>query len=290
MPMAPPRSSIACYVCKERTALPYTKKNGCELFRCSICGLIFVYPLPRSTEAIYEQDYFEGATDGFGYLSYDTDKEPMIPAFKKYLRHIDAALPAKGKLLDVGAATGFFVGLAGEAGFDAEGVDISDHAAALGRAKGLSMRTGIIDDMSGHFDAVTMLDVIEHVPDPRAVLSKAAALLRSGGVLVINTPDVGSFVARVLGRHWHAIIPPEHLYYFNRANMRYLLKEAGFEVAEVTTIIKSFTLNYICKTLHQSTRMGLFLKISSLCSRWPLSKISIPINLHDSMFVLARKK
>jgi len=290
MPTSPPRSSIACYVCKERTALPYTKKNGCELFRCSTCGLIFVYPLPQSTEAIYEQDYFEGATEGFGYLSYDTDKEPMIPAFKKYLRHIYAALPAKGKLLDVGAATGFFVGLAGEAGFDAEGVDISDHAASHGRAKGLSIRTGVIDDMSGHFDAITMLDVIEHVPDPRAVLSKAAALLTSGGVLVINTPDVGSFVARICGRYWHAIIPPEHLYYFNRTNMRRLLEEVGFEVAMVTTIGKSFTFTYIFKTLHQSTRLRLFLKLCSFFSYRPLSKISFPINLHDNMFVLARKK
>ena len=214
----------------------------------------------------------------------------MIPAFKKYLRHIDAALPAKGKLLDVGAATGFFVGLAGEAGFDAEGVDISDHAASHGRAKGLSIRTGVIDDMSGYFDAITMLDVIEHVPDPRAVLRKAAALLRSGGVLVINTPDVGSFVARICGRYWHAIIPPEHLYYFNRTNMRRLLEEVGFEVAMVTTIGKSFTFTYIFKTLHQSTRLRLFLKLCSLSTHRPLSKISIPINLHDNMFVLARKK
>ncbi|MDZ4361740.1 MAG: class I SAM-dependent methyltransferase, partial [Variovorax sp.] len=194
------------------------------------------------------------------------------------------------RLLDVGAATGYFVGLAKEAGYDAEGVDISAYAAALGRAKGLSIRAGVIDDIHEEFDCITMLDLIEHVPDPRSVVKKAASLLRGGGVLIINAPDAGSALARVLGARWHLISPPEHLYYFNRTNIQRLLEEEGFQVVRMTTIGKWFTFKYIFKVLSRSTHIGLFQKISSLFSRPFLARYSIPLNLHDNVFVIARKK
>ena len=281
-----------CIVCGSTSSAPFSSKNGYQVLRCTACGLKYMYPLPAASISgdIYDRDYFEGAGKGHGYVNYDEDKEPMRSAFVKYLDHIRAAIGPKGRLLDVGAATGYFVALAKDAGYAAEGVDISDHAASVGRAKGLTVRTGVIDDVEGVFDCVTMLDLIEHVPDPRAVLKKAAILLRAGGVLVINTPDAGSLVARILGRNWHAIIPPEHIYYFDRANIKCLLEEAGFEILKETSIVKSFTFKYIFKTLHQSMHIPLFLKVSSLFSHKSLSKISIPINLHDNMFVLARKK
>src|SRR3989344_937126 len=105
---------VICIVCGPSDYVPFSKKNGHDIFRCTTCGLIFVHPIP--THTIYGQDYFEGAADGFGYVNYDADKESMVPAFKKNLRHIDAALPARGKLLDVGAATGFFVKIAQDVG------------------------------------------------------------------------------------------------------------------------------------------------------------------------------
>ena len=155
------------------------------------------------------------------------DKEPMVPAFLKYLDLISSALASKkGKLLDVGAATGFFVRLAENAGFSGMGIEISDHAASQGRSKGLKIQTGTLSSVAGTFDCITMLDLIEHVPNPRAEITKAAELLREGGVLVINTPDAGSMFARVMGKRWHLICPPEHLYYFNRRNMKRLLEEA----------------------------------------------------------------
>lgn len=252
---------------------------------------MFVYPIETAPKDIYNRDYFEGAAKGFGYTNYDEDKEPMKPVFLKYLELIGAALgDKKGKLLDVGAATGYFVGLAQEAGYEAEGVDISEHAARLGRSKGLVVHAGTIDDMSGTYNCVTMLDLIEHVPDPRSVIKKAATLLSSGGVLIINAPDAGSLVARILGRRWHLISPPEHLHYFNRENMRNLLEDEGFEVVRMTTIGKWFTLKYIFKVLARSTHISLFQKMSSIFSHKPFAQLSFPVNLHDNMFVLARRR
>ncbi|OGG53686.1 hypothetical protein A2851_02260 [Candidatus Kaiserbacteria bacterium RIFCSPHIGHO2_01_FULL_53_29] len=280
-----------CHVCGGSDSDFFTEKNGCMLYKCQGCGLMFVDPLPVSTEELYSQDYFSGAVAGFGYVNYDEDKEPMVPAFLKYLGLISSELGgSKGRLLDVGAATGFFVRLAKTAGFDALGIEISDHAAALGRGKGLPIQTGTLADVEGSFDCITMLDLIEHVPNPRAEITCAAARLRKHGVLVINTPDSGSMFARMMGKRWHLICPPEHLYYFNRHNIKQLLEEAGFTVVLETTIGKSFTVKYIFKTLHRWTSLAPFGRLADLFGRKSLSHVSVPVNLRDNMFVLARRR
>ena len=74
-----------CHVCGGADSLFFSEKNGYMLYKCRPCGLIFVDPLPVSTREIYAQDYFSGAAGGFGYVNYDEDKEPMVPAFLKYL-------------------------------------------------------------------------------------------------------------------------------------------------------------------------------------------------------------
>ncbi len=250
---------------------------------------MFVHPLPDPTH-VYDKSYFEGAEQGFGYVNYDEDKEPMVPTFHKYLRKIRKELGGAGRLLDVGAATGFFVELAQKDGFKAEGIEISDHAASLGRKKGRAVKTGFLSDVVGEFDCITMLDVIEHVLDPKQELMSAAARLRSGGILIVNTPDSGSLLARTLGLKWHHVGPPEHLYYFNRSNLRTLLEKAGFTLVEETTIGKSFTIKYILKTLHRATGLSLFGHLAKLFTHSPLSRISLPLNLYDNMFIVARKK
>ena len=279
----------ACYICG-KDARRGGEKNGHALFRCSLCGFLFVSPLPPSVADIYGKDYFVGAKKGFGYVDYDTDKGPMIPTFKKYLQLIREVLDGEGALLDVGAATGFFVSLAREAGFDASGVELSGHAASRARERGLDVRRGTLADISGTYDVITMLDLIEHVPYPRADVRKAALLLRPGGILAINTPDAGSLLARLMGLKWHLIVPPEHLYYFNRKNIGLLLEQEKFDVVLDTTIGKSFTLPYVLITLHKWTKVSLFARLASMIARMPLSRISIPLNLRDNMFILARKR
>jgi 2-polyprenyl-3-methyl-5-hydroxy-6-metoxy-1,4-benzoquinol methylase len=201
-------------------------------------------------------------------------------------------MPKRATLLDVGAATGFFISLARQHGFEARGIEISAYAAQQARQRDLAVTTGTLADLpiSDPFDVVTMLDVIEHVPDPRQEVLRARDLLQKHGVLAINTPDASSLHARLMGRRWHQILPPEHLYYFNRVALRALLEEAGFEVINVSTVGKRFTLQYIFKTLYVWQRIALWRRLSQLCSKGPLSRLALPINLHDNMFVIARKR
>jgi len=183
--------------------------------------------------------------DGFGYVDYDQDKSKMTSTFEHYLDILATDGSEIGDMLDVGAATGFFLDLARNRGWRTVGVEPSEFAVSVAKGKGLDVRQGIVEDLAipdNSFDVITMWDVIEHVNAPRASLAAAFRLLRPGGVLAINTPDSGSTLARLLGLRWHLVVPPEHLVLFHQESLRRLLAESNFEVTSIKRIGKRFTL------------------------------------------------
>jgi 2-polyprenyl-3-methyl-5-hydroxy-6-metoxy-1,4-benzoquinol methylase len=144
-----------------------------------------------------------------------------------------------GRVLDVGCGGGGLLASLAHAGWHAEGVDPDGDAVTLARTRGLDARVGVLTDAAyadGTFDAITMSHVIEHVPDPRAVLTEARRILRPGGRLAIVTPN-----ARAVGHWWFraswvALDPPRHLSIFTLPALRRLLEESGFSIIVGTTV------------------------------------------------------
>jgi 2-polyprenyl-3-methyl-5-hydroxy-6-metoxy-1,4-benzoquinol methylase len=172
-------------------------------------------------------------------------------------------------------------------------VEPSDHAAGLGRAKGIDVRTGTLETMAEpdhSFDVITLWDVIEHVPEPRETLRQVRRLLRPGGIIAINTPDADSAWARVMGMGWHLIVPPEHLHLFGKRSLQLVLSDTNFESVMTSKIGKTFTVQYVFHTLAQWQKLGLWKMLSEKLSENPLGKIGLPINLRDNVFLLARSR
>ena len=286
--------SPVCPLCQSQQTHFWLRKNNTDVYRCRACRLIFVSPLPENIDRLYSKDYFCGAHNGFGYINYDEDKEVDTQSFNRYLVEIESARgEKKGRLLDVGAATGAFLSIAANAGWQVEGVEISNYAASAARQKGLNVHAGELENAPlavSSFDAITMWDVFEHVRSPRATLDKVCHLLKPNGLLVINTPDAGSLHAHLRGNKWPLIIPPEHTYLFNRNNIARLLAEQGFAVVKFTTIGKRFTPAYIFQILYTNRHFKLWRVLSNFIKKTPLNNLAIPINLRDNMFVLARKR
>lgn len=283
-------TQIICPLCDSRSVSYFREKNGFKLYKCNSCKLLFLYPLPKSIE-VYDKSYFSGADKGFGYVDYDVDKEPMVSTFEKYLDIVSSLGVNKGKLLDIGAATGFFMNLAKGRGFDVTGVELSDFAAEIGRKKGLNLITGDLLVQSfpeKHFDVITMFDVLEHVPKPKELIKEVSRILKDEGLVVINTPDAESLWAKALGPRWQLIMPPEHINYFSPKNLGNYLSKNGFTVKISSKIGKSFTLQYILKMLYKWQGSSIFLTGPTLNKF--LSKISLPINLHDNFFMVVKKK
>ncbi|MFZ2500426.1 MAG: class I SAM-dependent methyltransferase [Minisyncoccia bacterium] len=296
--MADTIQTIVCAFCEGNHHRFFCRKDGFSLYRCVGCGHGVVWPLPSDVSEIYTKDYFTGAKSGFGYVDYDRDKEPMRTLLNQSIFQIESFLgvmhaPKKGKILDVGAATGFFLDIARERGWDVHGVEVSDFAASIARDKGIAMTTGTLADLQDaqeSFVAVTLWDVIEHVQNPLEELRRAAGLLAPGGVLLMTTPGLSSLYARFLGKRWHLIVPPEHLHYFTRRSMRLLLKKAGLEVLDISGPSKSFTLSYIFQTLARWQGPLVWGKVAQFLKNRPMiGGLSIPVPLRDNMLVLARK-
>jgi hypothetical protein len=91
---------------------------------------------------------------------------------------------------------------------------------------------------------VTLWDVIEHTPDPARVIRHARKLVKPRGLLIVNYPDIGSGIARALGRKW-PFLSSVHLYYFTRDTITRLLQQHGFAIVELRPHIQRLELDYL---------------------------------------------
>lgn len=144
-----------------------------------------------------------------------------------------APKPATGaRLLDVGAGNGDFLDLARSAGWNVQGVDPDSKAAAVCRARNLDVRVGGIEQFAEErecFDYITISHVIEHVHDPRGLLAHAFDLLKPGGRLFIDTPNIDAHGHKRYGDAWRGLEPPRHLVLFNWRSLEHALHNAGFD-------------------------------------------------------------
>jgi SAM-dependent methyltransferase len=265
-------------------------------YKCSKCSLLFVSPR-YDTSHIYEADYFQGGAHGFGFSNYESDKVASTEYLLKYLKTL-RKLPIDGTrtLIDIGAANGFFVSLANKAGFDAIGLEISEDAVAWAQKLNRPVFRGTIENLDVHeqFNFVTALDVLEHVQEPENFLRAINDALLRGGYLLINVPNTGSFFARISGRKWHAFLPPEHWFYFNKKSLSSLLEKSGFYVIHSRSISKTFTFNYIYLTVMNSPNLPRFLQLSMKKISWivntRIGTLRIFLPLFDNLTVLAAKR
>lgn len=222
-----------CLVCGQRDLRPYLD----ILLRCAGCEFVTArLDAPVEARKLYEGDYFTGQE----YLDYRADEAFFKKNFGARLEAIRRQQPA-GRLLELGAAYGFFLDLA-RRHYDVLGFEVNPEAARHAReAFGVDVRTDDFlsvpaEALGPPFDVVVMWDVIEHLERPDLFVQRIAEISRPGACLYITTGDIGSRVARWRGRRWRMIHPPSHLHYFDRRTLRLLLERYGWRVVDVRSI------------------------------------------------------
>jgi SAM-dependent methyltransferase len=274
------RPCPACGKSTEHRAL--FVKNGCEILQCAACGLGRAEAGSFDPGRYYTGDYFSGRRPD-GYANY-LDTEPVLRReFARTVQFIRKQRPA-GRLLEIGCAYGFFLQEAAPF-YDIQGLEISEEAAAFGRQRGLPVLTGLADDAAfaklGRFDVIVLLDVIEHLPDPAGTLALCGRHLERDGVIVITTGDFASPYARLSGRNWRLMTPPQHLWYFTPTSMARLSASVGLRTEVCDHPWKLVPISLIS---FQLARM-LGMKPSTQAG----SRIGIPVNLFDAMRCLVTK-
>jgi SAM-dependent methyltransferase len=191
----------------------------------------------------------------------------------------------------VGCALGFFVRSARDRGWDARGVELSAYAAKRAAASGLPVTRAdflTMDLAPGSLAAITMLDMLEHVSEPRPYVRRARAVLRVGGVLAVETGDLGSAFARISGRHYHFFTPPNHLTYFTRATLGRLMREEGFAEVTFARVGKWVTLGRILYHLYVRSPRPALQRVVDLAERTGAVGLALPINMGDDLLALGR--
>jgi hypothetical protein len=265
-------------------------KDGFELVSCGTCGLLMRRRLPTRAELeeIYAPEYFTYRADRpvDGYADYLGDAEWHRATARRRLVLLDRFAPSRGKLLDVGAAAGFFVHEAIRAGWDAEGIDVAAHVVEWGRRElGVPLRVGALADVdgAGTHAAVTMWDYVEHSLDPAGELARANELLQPGGLVALSTGDLDSLAARLSRSRWHLLTPRHHNFFFSARTLTLLLERSGFEVAWTGHPGGRYSLAHIAYK-------GLPGAVARRVAGSRLGRYSVPVNLFDIVTVVARKR
>jgi SAM-dependent methyltransferase len=210
-----------------------------DIVRCRVCGHMQVADMPAAAELA---EAYEEVSEGAYLDEAEGQRATADRALAQIERHVEV-----GALCDLGCWVGFLLSEAERRGWRGQGVEPSAFAAAYAREQlGLDVAEGLLESADlpeGHFDAVVMADVLEHLHDPGAALDRVHALLRPGGVIYLALPDAGGALARRLGARWWSVIPT-HVHYFTRTSLSGLLARRGFAVEWIDTAPKAFTVAY----------------------------------------------
>lgn len=271
-------------------------KLGWTIQKCNHCNLYslkFIGPYQQFLERYYNRKFFTGSKQRAGYYDYEGDRMAEIKNMRAYLKGI-MRYKKNGKLLDMGCATGLFLLEAQKEKFDVYGIDVSRYAIGIAKKRfGKRVKLSSIeksDYEKQEFETITMFDLLEHLKDPRDVLIKTKSILKNDGLLVINTGDTNSFMAKMQGKDWHFFIPPQHFFYFSVSNLKSLLDQAGFKIIKVDRKGKWVSLRYLFHLARQ-IQNDIFGRIGfALVASNALGRIPIYLNLFDNITVYAVKK
>lgn len=283
---------MICINCQTKMD-PYFVKKTWQIARCPSCKLMAVENMPADLSPYYSEGYFTGDVTLDGYIDYDLDKEVTKKTYLDYLDVIGKYIQKQAQInmFEVGCATGFFMDLARQRGWETGGIDISEYAIKKAREKGLAASATTLESYQSEkkFDVIVMQDLIEHVKDPVDVINRAKNLLAENGLLLFTTPDAGSLWAKVWNKKWHAFVPPQHLFYFSAKNLGSILEKNGFQVIHTAHHGKWFAIPYIIRLLYSWTGLKIFSKLAEWSAKSFLRNFAIPINVRDTLLLVARK-
>lgn len=263
--------TFLCVVCGAGRCYPVYPATLPWVKRCAGCGVRCTWPQPSDEElaACYDAEY--GGTSGREGAWGIEDPAMKEAHSARLLARVERQIGV-GRLLDVGCGTGGMLASAARRGWQVAGIEPNRQAA--GRARQRVCRAEVFcgpveafAEAAERFDLITCLEVIEHLRDPAAALSRLYGCLRPGGLLVATTPDASGVHARLSGRrwvHWHR----DHLWYFDRRSLRRLAMQAGFAQVRCGTAWKVFTPKYVFTVLARFSGNPLVRQAARVGLRW----------------------
>lgn len=222
---------MPCPLCRSRIQAFVFEVSGIDILDCEECGHRFAEAGGEEAhiERVYGDHYFtEG---GAGYADYLSEELLLTKRGGFYAGKL-ARHSEPGRILDVGCAAGFTLKGFQNAGWNGIGIEPNEMIGSYGRVQlGLDIRRSTLEAFGDaeRFSAIAMIQVVAHFREPMLAFEKARDLLMDRGLLLIETWDRGSIVAKTLGKHWHEYSPPSVLQWFSSEGLDKCLSPLGFE-------------------------------------------------------------
>jgi 2-polyprenyl-3-methyl-5-hydroxy-6-metoxy-1,4-benzoquinol methylase len=282
---------LICPICRNANIEYMFVENDFKLYKCNSCTTQFIYPLPDDDELneAYSDPLYHKET------RYETNQlnSAYQRLWEKRLKRINYIGYQKGFLLDIGCATGNFLKIAENLGWDITGIEKSTNAAKIAKERlgnnNIKLNDLLTTNFDHQFNVVTAWALIEHVLNPLAYFEKMNELLIEEGLLVISTPNTSSIGKYIQKKKWRYYIPPHHLFYFNTNNIKKILFESGFKITMIKTIFSYRNLFEEESGLNLLYQKNKLFRILIKIVFFPLKMISDLFSLGDTLEVYATK-
>jgi len=223
------------------------EKGDYIVYDCLNCRTLFTSEKVNTAAFDYDNYYHSGNLTVPGFVLERLAE--IVRSFEKYRSH--------NRFLDVGCGAGTLLNIAGNEGWQAEGVEISKPSVEFLQSKGIKVFHGYLSSANfpdDSFDVITAVEILEHITNPEDVIKEINRILRPGGLFWATTPHGRGISARMLGSKWSCVAPPEHLHLFSVTGIKNMLTENGFDRIKILT--QGTNPFEIIHTLRQNTAAG----------------------------------
>jgi SAM-dependent methyltransferase len=253
-----------------------------RIVACETCGLVRSDPVAGDDllASLYANSTFD----------YGSEVESIQVTYDRALGWLEARAPRRGALLEIGCGNGFFMRCAQRRGWsEVCGVEPSADAVAKApeEVKGTIvqdvMRRGLFAAES--FDAVCLFQVLDHIPDPVALLEECFAVLRPGGHILALNHNVSAWSARLLGER-SPIVDVEHTYLYSPITMRRVFAKAGFADLRVRSVRNTYSVAYLAQLVPFPARIKS--RVLPILRSGPAGRVRLTVPL-GNLCLIARK-
>jgi 2-polyprenyl-3-methyl-5-hydroxy-6-metoxy-1,4-benzoquinol methylase len=227
---------LVCPVCNGESFSLWEKIGQYAVETCTTCDLGITFPRP-STNEIYatNQEIYQVENR---IKTYFARNNYFRKRYRRYLANMKLYQHG-GRLLDIGCNLGFFLNVAREEGFSVAGVELNRDCAEYARnIFHIEVFSDLLERValpSHGFDVVTLFDVLEHVPDIQTFLAEVGRILKPGGLLVVQSPNIRSVMATLTKGNWVWLSLPDHIYHFSPGSLSRFIESHGFTIKKLRT-------------------------------------------------------
>ena len=294
-------NQVACNLCGSDDFSVVFKAGEAQLnqvVKCNRCGLMYANPRGQEVDVVQIKGYdpqfvLEKLTLGANHWRLEKE-ELQVRDYADTRKFVGKMFPNRGTLLEVGSGLGYLLNYFRQDGWTTRGVEPNAGLCRYAETTlGLDVFAGTLEEAqlaSSSVDVITMIHVIEHVPDPTAVLGEVHRVLKQEGCFVLETPRYDSLVFRLLGKRERSISCDGHIYFFTRSALEQMAIKAGFKVLRNDSVGRSMTLDrltYNLGVISKSTAVQQGLAF--LSRKVGLNKASVSLNMRDMQRLYLQK-